>query len=872
MKKRYLSALVRAFFIYSFLLLFLFSGTDSFAQYMVSIGSSGNDGFNSILHRKYGGAVAVGSTTENGNLNVLITKVNFLGGIDWTKTYGGSGDDEAVKIIETSDHNYVVIGYTASFGAGEMDAFALKIDTSGNILWSYTYGQRYKDYISSVIELHDKSLLMIGRTNPDPGGSNSGLDNLVIKVDSNGKQIWAKSYGGFSADLAFDAIETSDLGYLCFGSTASTGVGKQDSYMFKLNADGDLLWDKTLGGTGNESYYSVIKTSYNKIYASSSTWSTSNGDLDAYLSEIDENGNVLWEKTYGGSGLEYSTNVQETSDGRLMIAGNTSSFGNGGTDLYFIKLDTAGNMLWNSCIGGKGNESFRSTNCFSPLPNGEIWLAGNSDSYSSNNEKQAILIKTNLIGAICCDYNVGLFSQKNYKYNEMNAGLSFISGSFSTDSANFNKNDIQLESATLCQFIQAKADFSYSNNLCAGDTVQFQNLSSGADLKYIWEFGDPASGLDDTSHAKNPSHVFSIPGTYLVKLIITSNCSADTKIIPVVINTNPIAFAGLDTIICRGKSIRLRASGGDSYFWSPSNGLDNPNSQNPVASPNKTTIYTVAVSSGTCTSYDSVVVNVIPAPIIYVSQDTSICNGDSAYLSASGGDSYVWSPTTGLSNPFSANPKASPSKNTTYHVRVISKGFVCDAEDSVAISIASLPHAEFSYQVKDKNVLFFGTHSNKINSWAWNFGDRSPDETGPNPEHNYLQCDVFTVTLTVTSPCGIDMISKNINVCKDTTVIIANVSEPKKTADYFSLSPNPFRDQFTIHFNSNNKEPLNCKLYNMIGEEMIVPDLNSLNHSGMNYSDSFEINLSGSRFKSGIYFLVIQRGNEQHSFKLNKIE
>jgi gliding motility-associated-like protein len=234
--------------------------------------------------------------------------------------------------------------------------------------------------------------------------------------------------------------------------------------------------------------------------------------------------------------------------------------------------------------------------------------------------------------------------------------------------------------------VVAAASIAGASTGCAPLPVNFVNQSTGADI-YIWNFGDGSPA--DTS--TNPSHTFISTGTFTITLIATdtSACNdADTVTLTVTVG-NANVNAGGDSTICAGGSVQLNASGGSTYLWFPATGLSNPNIANPIASPTTTTTYYVVVSSGSCSDTDSVVITVVPLVTADAGTDVGICIGGGIQLNASGGNSYLWYPAAGLSNPNISNPVATPATTTTYYV-IVTAGS-CSDTDSVVISVLPPP-------------------------------------------------------------------------------------------------------------------------------------------------------------------------------------
>ncbi len=218
--------------------------------------------------------------------------------------------------------------------------------------------------------------------------------------------------------------------------------------------------------------------------------------------------------------------------------------------------------------------------------------------------------------------------------------------------------------------------------ICNGDSTQLQ--ASGA-ASYSWS----SPSFLTSSNISNP---LAYPNT-TTNFVVTGNngtCS-NTDTVRVRVNASPVANAGIDASVCNGKPAQLIATGGTVYLWTPSVGLSNPNIFNPIANPTTTTNYSVRVTDANgCKSNDVVMVSITANPIVNAGADAEICIGKSTTLNANGGVNFVWSPSTGLSNPNIFNPDAKPLVTTQYIVKITDAGG-CQATDSVTIVVNSLP-------------------------------------------------------------------------------------------------------------------------------------------------------------------------------------
>jgi len=291
----------------------------------------------SVVQTDDGGYAIAGETWSfgAGYNDYWLIKTDSSGNILWNKTYGGTSHEIARSVIQTDDGGYAIAGYTFSFGAGQIDSWLVKTDSYGNALWNKTYGGIYCDYGQAVVQTGDGGYAIAGTYS-----FVTGLDEdfWLVKTDSAGNMLWNKTYGGTDCDVATSVQQTSDGGYVLAGYTFSFGAGQIDSWLVKTDSAGNALWNKTYGGTRDDGAYSVICASDGGYAFAGFTASYGSGGGDFWLVKIDSLGNIRWSRTYGGALGESAHSIVETNDGGYVLAGRTNSHGAGDYDFWLIKV------------------------------------------------------------------------------------------------------------------------------------------------------------------------------------------------------------------------------------------------------------------------------------------------------------------------------------------------------------------------------------------------------------------------------------------------------------------------------------------------------------------------------------------------------
>ena len=354
------------------------------------LGGSNYDNAYSIQQTPDSGFIVAGYTSSidgdvtgfhGGAADYWVVKLNAIGNIDWQKSYGGSGWEEAFSISETSDNGFIVAGHTGSIDGditlnhGFTDCWVVKINAVGAIEWQKSYGGSSTEYANEIQQTSDGGYIFAGFTYSNDGevSDNHGTgttDWWVVKLDSEGSLLWQRCFGTFEDDVANAVKQTADGGYIVAGDRQNGD--DWDYYIVKLSSEGETEWEKIFGGTQTDAAQAILETADGSFVVSAGFTYSNDGDVtghhgvgysDYWLMKLDSMGNLLWQKCYGGTRDDGAFSICQTIDkGFILAGGSVSNDGDvtghhGGisyADFWIVKLDTIGSIQWQKSLGGNG--------------------------------------------------------------------------------------------------------------------------------------------------------------------------------------------------------------------------------------------------------------------------------------------------------------------------------------------------------------------------------------------------------------------------------------------------------------------------------------------------------------------------------------
>ena len=377
------------------------NGQEKEIDFITTLGGSKNESAQAVVNTTDGGYAILGHAQSmdgdvlnksNESYDYWLLKFDATNQLQWQKTYGGSDDDRGVDLIQTSDNGYAVIGKSksndleVSENAGFDDFWVSKLDSSGTIIWEYSFGFAGSDTPYSIIQTNDDGYLLSGVLDVSASNGqgdrnsilsrNAGGDYWVIKLNASGVKQWSNYYGGSFTDTAYDAIQTEDDGYIIIGSSDSDDVditnnlGSYDFWILKISATGTLVWEKSFGGSEIDEAHAISQATDGNYLIVGDTRSNdleisqNNGAADLWIVKITPEGTLLWEKTLGGSSFDVGRSISKTQDNGFLVSGSSrSSDGNltsnkGQNDAWVVKINSSGNLEWQKTIGGSEVDFF----------------------------------------------------------------------------------------------------------------------------------------------------------------------------------------------------------------------------------------------------------------------------------------------------------------------------------------------------------------------------------------------------------------------------------------------------------------------------------------------------------------------------------
>jgi len=342
-------------------------------------GGDDGDTANGIVALENGEYALVGTCKSFGaqGTDMCAVRMNGKGEILWHILLGGKKQDVGKAIIRAADGSLIILGTSKSFAKHyDRDIYVAKVSLEGKLVWEKSLGGKRDEFAGGIARTDDGGLLVVGDSN---SFGNGYKDVYIVKLDQNGKEITSYVIGGEKEDSAQALTRTSDGAMMLVGYRELERSGNTDYFVMKLDQNGKKIWAKTYGEEQADRLNGVTATADGGIVATGSTRSYKSAQTDMSVMKLDSEGNIVWHKIYGFKYYEYGNAVASTDDGSVMVAGGTSTLGKGDHSTYMIALDQSGKLIWSHVYGDRNKDR---GNAIAGMDDGSMVAAGGSDSYS----------------------------------------------------------------------------------------------------------------------------------------------------------------------------------------------------------------------------------------------------------------------------------------------------------------------------------------------------------------------------------------------------------------------------------------------------------------------------------------------------------
>ncbi|MBN1296722.1 SBBP repeat-containing protein [bacterium] len=307
-----------------------------------TLGGTSADRIERVIQNSDGDIIVTGSTasTGAGGEDILLAGFNINGNHLWTRTIGGTSHDNGYDIVQTSDGGYALTGQTSSFGAGGSDSIICKLSASMDITWTRVCGGSSSDSTTGIAEAPNGDYIIIGYTDSFGAGN---LDLLLVRYDASGNYVLSRTAGGSNNDKGKSIYVDDDDNALICGWTSSTGYGNYDSWITKYSSAGTITWSRLCGGSNNDYAYSLTETADGNYFLCGFSLSFIASTQIAYLMKVDPSGNLLGCSLIGNNpGINQLFHLQKTAQDEFVSCGTTRTFGTGQFNPLIAKTNSSG--------------------------------------------------------------------------------------------------------------------------------------------------------------------------------------------------------------------------------------------------------------------------------------------------------------------------------------------------------------------------------------------------------------------------------------------------------------------------------------------------------------------------------------------------
>ena len=606
---------------------------------------------------------------------IVLLNVNFAGGQNLFQQRIGDFNDEILPWVIDADDGFIVFGRTASGSFGNDDLTFFKINTNGNIVWQNhignskrnlnkqmihyksnyfaigwinlydlvddicfmvinengellkkkTYGASFDDEILSVAYMEQDKFVFVGESLSFR--YSEGPDMFISVVDGDLNIEPLTIYYGNNGVIPRKVVYTKDSCFFIAGTYRYDGI---KGFVMKTDRQGNYLWGHCFGQEETK-LWNAIEMEDGSLVCVGQTTGFSASLKDILFLRFGTDGTLLDSKILGGTGIDVACNLVRASDGNIVVVGNTSSFGNGSTNVFFLKLDKNGNFIDGYIYGGDGEDAWPSIT--KTADNSGYLLGFESTSFGADNY-DFLLIRTDNDGVSCCQDKIEEITVKDIDVVLQNPGFGKAIETFTETNRQLQKEPVDYDNDSLCL---SSVEIIGPDTLYCLDTATYSVLPfKPANL--VWEIPEGATLLNNQN---NISVTIDFGGVSGMIYLISGNCPSDTlDSLYVVVKSGSISGfdLGPDTTFCSGNSVIISPGGGyENYLWQDG-------STDTLMIAGQAGVYWVKVTDTSgCSAVDSLTVSTFPAFNFTIGNDTAICYGDYVFLSGPDGyEKYLW--------------------------------------------------------------------------------------------------------------------------------------------------------------------------------------------------------------------------------------
>ncbi len=336
-----------------------------------------NNAFYSITACETGGYLLTGSLWIHGRTAILLLRLDELGNVLWSQIYNDFIFQVGSEVVECETGGYAIIGY-ATTDWEDFDAILIRTDEDGDLTWAYYFGGTHNDRGLAVVECQDGGFAFAGYST-SYGFGNS--DVWLVRTDDQGSLLWNHTFGGTDDDLCYSLVETGDHGFVLAGTTESFGAGNEDVWIIRTDSMGNTLWNQTYGSYRRDFCYDIIRKRSGGFTFVGTTDNTATQLADGFVQSIYLDGTLQWNTTFGYSAEDGVYSITECDDGGYAVTGYVTEYTSRQpvTNLWLVRLDISGEVIWNKSYGGLENDEGRS---IIQTQNGDFLIAGITESFA----------------------------------------------------------------------------------------------------------------------------------------------------------------------------------------------------------------------------------------------------------------------------------------------------------------------------------------------------------------------------------------------------------------------------------------------------------------------------------------------------------